>query len=121
MFWLFRYQSVTQKQTETNKKKLGGGGFRTHWKTQLKQIEFRFVSVQTKKIECFEDTLIESVSWRFFLSVSVCFEKVLFVSVVLILVRNIETNRKEILNFAKQTEKQPKQIEFRFVSVLAEK
>ncbi len=46
----------------------------------------------------------------------VCFEKILFVSVVSIPVRNNETNRnkpkKMFLGFAKQTDKQPKQIEF---------
>ncbi len=46
-------------------------------KKQPKQIEFRFVSVRTeKKINAFEDPLIENVFWRFFrfvLKNSVCF------------------------------------------------
>ncbi len=45
----------------------------------------------------------------------------LFVSVVSVKVRNTETNRNKPKNlfliFMKQTEKQPKQIAFRFVSV----
>jgi hypothetical protein len=45
----------------------------------------------------------------------------MFVSVVLIPVRNTETNQKENFGFAKQTEKQLKQIEFRFVSVRTER
>ncbi len=53
----------------------------------------RFVSVRTeKKLNCFEDTLIESVFWRFFQFFGF-FEKVLLASVVLIPVRNTETNR----------------------------
>jgi hypothetical protein len=56
---------------------------------------------------------------------SVCFETDMFVSVVSKQARNTETNRnkpkKYIFGFAKQTEKQPKQIEFRFLSVRTEK
>jgi hypothetical protein len=49
---------------------------------------------------------------------SVCFDKILFVSVVSIPVRNTETKRENMyFGFAKQIEKQPKKIEFRFVSV----
>jgi hypothetical protein len=43
-----------------------------------------------------------------FLFVSVCFDKIMFVSVVSILVLNTETNRKKVFCFVKQTEKQPK-------------
>jgi hypothetical protein len=57
--------------------------------------------------------------------VPVCYNKVLFVSVVSIPVQNSATNRnkpkKMFWGFSKQTEKQPKQIEFRFVSVRTEK
>jgi hypothetical protein len=61
-------------------------------KSKPKQIEFGFVSVRTeKKINSFEDPLLENVFLRF----SVC--------------------------FAKQTEKQLKQIEFRFVLVRTKK
>jgi hypothetical protein len=102
------------------------GFAKKHTEKQPKQIEVRFVSVRTEKqVNCFEDTLIESVVWRF----------IRFVSVVSIPVRNTETNRnkpkqtetnqnkpkKFFWGFAKQTEKQPKQIEFRFVSVRTEK
>jgi hypothetical protein len=52
------------------------------------------------------------------------FETDLFVSVVSIWIRNTETNRnkpkKYFIGFAKQTEKEPKQDEFRFVSVRTE-
>jgi hypothetical protein len=56
---------------------------------------------------------------RFLEIFSVCFDKILFVSVVSIPVRN--KPKKIFFDFAKQTEKQPKQIEFRFVSVRTEK
>jgi hypothetical protein len=57
---------------------------------QLKQIEFRFISVQTeKKINSFEDPLIKNVFGDFL----VCFDEILFVSVVSIMVRNTATNR----------------------------
>jgi hypothetical protein len=49
--------------------------------------------------------------------VSVCFETVLFVSVVLIEVRNTETNQ----NKSKKSDTQPKQVLFRFVSVRTKK
>jgi hypothetical protein len=56
---------------------------------------------------------------------SVYFDKVLFVSVVSIPVWNTETNwskvKKVFFGFTKQTKKQLKQIEFRFVSVRTEK
>jgi hypothetical protein len=55
---------------------------------------------------------------------SVCFETDVFVSVVSKRIRNTETNRKKpkkcFISFAKQTENQTKQIEFRFVSVRTE-
>jgi hypothetical protein len=89
---------------------------------QPKQIEFQFFKMRKKN--SFEDSLKENVSWRFFRFVSVCFVKILFVS-VLIPVRNTETNqnkpKKMFFGFVKQTEKQPKQIEFRFVLVRTEK
>ncbi len=69
--------------------------------------------VGEKKIYRFENPLIENVFWRFFWVVSVCIDTIMFVSIP---VRNTETNRM-FFGFAKQTEKQPKQIEFRFVSV----
>jgi hypothetical protein len=57
--------------------------------------------------------------------ISACFETFMFVSVVSIGIRNTETNRnkpkKIVFSFAKQTEKEPKQTEFRFVSVPTEK
>jgi hypothetical protein len=49
---------------------------------------------------------------------SVCFETVLFVSVVSIWIRNTETNRKNNLLVSRN---KPKQAEFRFVSVRTEK
>jgi hypothetical protein len=53
-----------------------------------------FLFESRKKDNGFEDPLIENVFWRFFRFVSVCYENILFVSVVSILVRNTETNRK---------------------------
>jgi hypothetical protein len=115
LFRLFRYRSETSKQ----KKKIGGFA-KKQTKKQPKQIEFRFVS-EEKKINGFMDPLIENVFWSFFQFVLTK----LFVSVVSIPVQNTETNqnkpKKMFFGFAKQTEKQPKQIEFRFVSVRTEK
>jgi hypothetical protein len=56
----------------------------------------------------------------YFFGFSVCFETDLFVSVFSKRVRNTETNQKIVIGFAKQTENEPKQIEFRFVSVRTE-
>jgi hypothetical protein len=124
VFRLFRYWSETSKQTKTNRKFF----FLVSWKTKPNNNRnrlsfglFRFFKPRNK-INGFEDPLIENIFWRFFWFVSVCFEKILFVSVVSIPVRNTETNRKKMFfGFAKQTEKKPKQIEFRFVSVRTEK
>ncbi len=70
---------------------------------QPKQIEFRFVLIRTeKKINGFEDPLIENVFWRFF---SVCFKKILFVSVVSIPVRNTKTNRKKCFSVSQNKPK----------------
>jgi hypothetical protein len=52
--------------------------------------------------------------------VTVCYETVLFVSVVSIQVRKTETNRNFVFGFTKQTETKAKQILFRFVSVRTE-
>ncbi len=52
--------------------------------------------------------------------VSVCYETVLFVSVVSIWVRNTKTNRNIFFGFTKQTETNAKQILCRFVSVRTE-
>jgi hypothetical protein len=85
-------------------------------KKQPKQIEFRFVSVQTekKKINGFEDPSIENVFWRFFglfQENSVCFG--CFDTGL----KHRNKPKKMFFGFPKQTEKQLKQIEFRFVSV----
>jgi hypothetical protein len=72
-----------------------------------------------KKIYGFEDPLIENIFWRFFR----------FVSRKFFLFRLFRyrsetpkrTGKKMFFGFTKQTEKQPKQIEFRFVSVRTEK
>jgi hypothetical protein len=50
---------------------------------------------------------------------SVCFETDVFISVVSKWVRN--KPKKIVIGFAKQTENEPEQIEFRFVSVRTEK
>jgi hypothetical protein len=90
---------------------------------QPKQIKFQFVSVRTeKKNERFWGPPNRERFLEIFL---VCFEKILFVSVISIPVQNTETNRNKLkkmfFGFAKQTEKQPKQFEFQFVSVRTEK
>jgi hypothetical protein len=55
---------------------------------------------------------------------SVCFETDLFVSIVSLWIRNTEMNQnkpnKLFIGFAKQTENEPKQVEFRFVLVQTE-
>ncbi len=74
---------------------------------QPKQIEFRFVSVRTprKKINCFENPLIENISWRFFR----CLFR--FVSTKFRLFLLFDTDpkhrnkpKKMLFGFAKQTE-----------------
>jgi hypothetical protein len=70
-----------------------------------------------KKFNGFEDPLIENVFWRFFLFVSTKF------CLFRLFQYRSETPKqteKMFFSFAKQTEKQPKQIEFRFVSVRTE-
>jgi hypothetical protein len=92
-------------------------------KKQPKQIEFWFVSVLTET----KNSRLRGPPYRecfleIFWFVSVCFNKILFVSVISIPVRNTKTNQKKMFfGFAKQTRKQPEQIEFRFVSVQTEK
>jgi hypothetical protein len=83
-------------------------------KKQPKQIEFWFVSVRTEK----KLTVSRTPNRRCLAIFSVCFDKVLFGSVVL---KHRNKPKDMFFGFAKQTEKQPKQIEFRFVSVLTEK
>jgi hypothetical protein len=73
-------------------------------KKQLKQTEFRFVWFEPRiKTYGFEDPLIENVFWIF----SVCFDTG---------PKHRNKPKKMFFGFAKQTEKQPKHIEFRFVS-----
>ncbi len=95
----------TNPKHRTNPKKIFWSFAKKQTKKQPKQIEFRFD--QRKKNNGFEDPLIENVFWRFFR----------FVSTKFCLFR-LFRYRSET---PKQTEKQPKQIEFRFVSVLTEK
>jgi hypothetical protein len=84
--------SISVKNIETNRKK-NFGFAKKQTEKQPKQIEFRFKP--RKKNFGFEDPLIKNVFWRFFWFVSVCFKKILFVSVVSIPVRNTKTNRKK--------------------------
>jgi hypothetical protein len=67
-----------------------------------------------KKMYGFKDPLIEKVFWRFF---SICFNKILFVSVVDTSPKHQNKRKKMFFGFSKQIKKQPKQIEFQFVSV----
>ncbi len=85
-----KFDGFAKKQTENNRNRLSFGLF---W------FEPR------KKINGFEDPRIENVFWRFFRFVSVCFEKILFVSVVSIPVRNTETNRKKVFWFRETNQK----------------
>jgi hypothetical protein len=62
-------------------------------KKQTERDEFRFVLVQTEKKKITVLPLIKNVFWTFFRFVSVCFDKVLFVSVVSIQVRNAKSTR----------------------------
>jgi hypothetical protein len=98
--------SISQKGFKKNRK--------TYMDTQFK----KHVGLHAKKFN------FTSFSTIFLYLFSVCFETDLFVSVVSIWIRNTETNRnkpkKECISFAKQTENQPKQVEFRFVSVRTE-
>ncbi len=85
MFRLFRYRSEKSKQTE----KICSGFAKKHTEKQPKQIEFQFVSVRTeKKINGFDDPIIENVFWIFF----GLFQQNT-VSVVSLPVRNTKTNR----------------------------
>ncbi len=95
LFWLFRYRSETPKETEkflwqphTPKNKLNRLSFGLFW-FEPKKILFRWHPSR----EHF---------WTIFLA---CLEKVLLVWVVLLPVRNAETNPQKIFGFAKQTEK----------------
>jgi hypothetical protein len=74
------FVGFAKKQTENNRNRLSFGLFRFE---------------PRKKIYGFEYPLIDNIFLGFFRFVSVCFEKILFVSVVSILVRNTETNRKK--------------------------
>jgi hypothetical protein len=104
LFRLFRYRSKTSKQTE--KKKFWVFA-KKQTEKQLKQIEFRFVSVRTeKKKNCFEDPLIENAFGDFFGSFrenSVCF------GCFDTSPKHQNKPKKMFFGFAKQTEKQPKQ------------
>jgi hypothetical protein len=76
------------------------------------------VCLQESSLRCTCRCALLRCIFRF---VSVCFETCMFVSVVSIHVRNTEINRKKyFFGFVKQTETQPKQIEFRFFSVQTE-
>ncbi len=100
MFRLFRYRSETSKQTE----KILGGFAKKQTEKQPKQIEFRFEP--RKKNNGIEDPLIEKDFWRFVRLVSTKF------CLFRLFRYRSETNRKMFFCSAKQTEKQPKQIEF---------
>jgi hypothetical protein len=96
---------------QRNKPKQTEKKFCVSRKNKPKQIEFQFEL--RKKINCFKDPLIENVFWRFFRFVSAKF--CLF---PLFLYRSETPKQTEMFfGFEKQTKKQPKQIEFQFVSV----
>ncbi len=73
-FLAYQNRQIQEEKANYRRKKIGEAS--SHTEKQLKQIEFWFASVRTKKIYCFEDTLIESIFWRFFglfRKSSVCF------------------------------------------------
>jgi hypothetical protein len=105
------YRSETSKQTE--KKKFVGFA-KKQTEKQPKQIEFRFEP--RNKINGFDDPLIENIFWRFFWFVSMKFCLFRLFRYRSETPKQTETNRnkpkKMFFGFAKQIEKQPKQIEF---------
>ncbi len=108
------------KQTEKKNFLLSRKSKPKNYQNRLSFGFFRFELRKNKK--GYKDPLIENIFFEIF---SVCFEKILFVSVVSIPVQHTETNqnkpKKMFSGFVKQTKKQPKQNEFWFVSVHTEK
>ncbi len=98
-------------------KKLFFGFAKTQTEKQPKQIEFRFVLVRTEKekFNSFEDDLVENFFWRFFWFVLVCFG--CFDTGP----KHRNKPKKNVFWFHETNEKQPKRIEFQFVSVRTEK
>jgi hypothetical protein len=86
----------------------------------LNKVSFQFKALLLRELFAVQN-ILEMFFFSFF---SVCFETDVFVSVVSKRIRNTETNQNKptnfVISFAKQTENQPKQIEFRFVSVRTE-
>jgi ATP-dependent Zn protease len=126
LFRLFQYQSKTSKQTETNRNKFFLISRKSKPKNNQNRLSFGLFRFEPrKKLTVSRTPYCRERFLKIFCFFSVCFKIILFVSVVPILIRNTKTNRnkpkKKDFGFAKQTEKQPKQIEFRFVSVRTEK
>jgi hypothetical protein len=78
------------KPKQTEKKNFGFAKKQT--KNNRNRSSFGLFWFEPRKKNGFEDPITENVFWRFFWFVSVCFEKILFVSIP---VRNTETNRKK--------------------------
>jgi hypothetical protein len=109
------------KQTETNRNK--PKNYFLIWlphtlKNNRNRSSFGLFRFKPKKINCFEDTLIESFFWGFFRFVS---KKFCLFCLFRYWSETPKQTGKKCSGFAKQTEKQPKQIELRFVSVRTEK
>jgi hypothetical protein len=119
LFRLFRNRSETSKQTKTNWKIFFWFRELKHNPNRLSLGLFRFEP--RKKIYGFEDPLIEKVFWRFFWFVLRKFCLFRLFRYQSETPKQTETNQKLFFGFVKQTEKQPKKIEFRFVSVRSEK
>ncbi len=67
LFRLFRYRSETSKQTETNWKKIFLVSRKSKPKNKRNRLSFGlFWFEPRKKINSFEDSLIEYVFWRFY-------------------------------------------------------
>ncbi len=111
MFRLFQYRSETTKQT----RKKFGFLENTNWKTtETDWVSLCFGSNQEKKLAVSRASLIVNVFWRFFglfRQSSICF------GCFNTDLKHKNKPKKMFFGFARQTEKQPKQIEFRFVSV----
>ncbi len=125
-FRLFRYRSETSKQTKTNRnkpKKIFLVSRKSKPKNRRNRLSFGLFRFEPrKKINGFEYPQIDYVFWGIFL---VCFGLFRENSVCFGFFdtgpKHRNKPKKMFFGFTKQTEKQPKKIEFRFVSVRTEK
>jgi hypothetical protein len=118
LFRLFRYRSETPKLTAKNFWVLQ----KNKPKNNRNRLSFGLFWFEPRKnFNCFEDPLIEKVFGRFFWFVSFCIHSYVCFVCFDSGPKNRNKPKKMFFDFTKQTEKQPKQIEFRFVSDRTEK